>query len=308
MAKEPIKHHYIPQFIQRSFADDNGKVCFFDNKKKESRLITTCEIFMQRNLYRDEKLFPCDPVKIEKDLSKFENEASQVLRRFRNGNEIIISNYENEMLQIFFFIMSFRSPSTYRSVSKSISVNAKTKLSMNQNEDIREDLWKRNLGYLVNCRTINEILEHPHIDKEFKIFARRDTFSFFGKYFSVAECPPTQSFVLGDTYPVTVSGSIQNNGYGLHMYDIFPITPNRVILFSSNGATGTPPEVLSFRPAVIHPPKTNETDNCITIRVKKLFPEECDRLNQLIIKESVTGYIQSSSHNFPLTVEKSHRP
>ena len=32
--KEPIRHHYIPQFILRNFANDEGKVNPYDEKTK----------------------------------------------------------------------------------------------------------------------------------------------------------------------------------------------------------------------------------------------------------------------------------
>ena len=67
------------QFILRNFACDNDKklVRYCD---KESRSISereTCEIFMERNLYRDEINCKDKPVQIEHDLSVYEREVAE---------------------------------------------------------------------------------------------------------------------------------------------------------------------------------------------------------------------------------------
>ena len=82
MRKEPIRHHYIPQFILRNFAcDKNGKLAYFCDK--ESQRISKHEvrdIFMERNLYRDEINEADKPIQIELDLAKFENEVSRLIK------------------------------------------------------------------------------------------------------------------------------------------------------------------------------------------------------------------------------------
>ena len=57
---------------------------------------------------------------------------------------------------------------------------------MAKNGDL-EDLWKRNLGLIVNCRSIKEVLDNPNINEPFKHFMVRDTTSLFGKYFIALE-------------------------------------------------------------------------------------------------------------------------
>ena len=82
MRKEPIRHHYIPQFILRNFACDNDKkhVCYYD---KESRSILEREIrevFMERNFYRDVINCKDKPVQIEHDLSVYEREIAELIK------------------------------------------------------------------------------------------------------------------------------------------------------------------------------------------------------------------------------------
>ena len=66
--KEAVRHHYIPQFILRSFCGDNGYLSYFDISQQRIVEKKTEEVFMARNLYRDTVNNPDDPVKIEKDL------------------------------------------------------------------------------------------------------------------------------------------------------------------------------------------------------------------------------------------------
>ena len=77
MKKEPIRHHYIPRFILRKFCDENGELSYFDLKTRSVSLKKPEDVFVTRNLYRDIINHPEDPVKIETDLAKFENETRE---------------------------------------------------------------------------------------------------------------------------------------------------------------------------------------------------------------------------------------
>lgn len=66
--KEPIRHHYVPQFILRNFCDDNGYVNYFNKNTNIIALREPRDIFMERNLYRDQVNYPENPTKIETDL------------------------------------------------------------------------------------------------------------------------------------------------------------------------------------------------------------------------------------------------
>ena len=74
----------------------------------------------------------------------------------------------------------------------------------------------------MQCRSFEEVWNHPHIDEPMKVFSRRDTDGIFGKYIAVAEANDENAFLISDTYPVVVNG-ILPNGLPLNMYDIFPI-------------------------------------------------------------------------------------
>ncbi len=302
---EPKRHHYIPQFILKNFCFDNKKhVSFFDKRTKQISVLETCNVFMSPHLYRDEINSPDDPVKLEKDFARFENEISRIIKsKFLDGDSITLNMEEDAKLRLFFAIMGFRAKKTRDLFAKGLSKESKDLYARSQPDLNFLDLWKRNLGYIVNCRSIQEIICHPEIDEHLKIFFERDTFGIAGMYFAVADCEGCDEFIIGDCYPVVVIGDvlkppIQKFGkqpLKIHMYSVFPVSPNRVIFMMSNGVDNTPRGVLGFRAGVATLPKMNE-DGTYTIRTKELYPEEVKFLNAMIFKEAKEGVICKSSN------------
>lgn len=68
MNKDHIKQHYIPQFIIRSFCNDD-KVFYYDKKNKRLVRRWPKEIFEEENLYKYIEYNKEDSNKIEKDLA-----------------------------------------------------------------------------------------------------------------------------------------------------------------------------------------------------------------------------------------------
>lgn len=290
MMKEPIRHHYIPQFILRNFASGDGTVTYYDKKTKKVSKVKTRDVFMSRNLYRDEINNDTDPVKIEKDLAEFESEVSHILRKFLADREIVLTYEEDEKLKLFFAIMGFRSYNTKKLFNETLTNESRRFYSNWQNDKNFDDFWKRNLGYLVNCRSLSEVFGNPYIDEPIKVFILRDTNGFTGAYFTVAEVTEEKRFIIGDTYPITVYGEL-DYGLKIPIYYILPFSPRRIILMVFNGADATPRDVLGFRPMLLLPPKNISESQTIKIRVKKLYPEEVEEINRGIEKESKEGFI-----------------
>ncbi|MBQ3523302.1 MAG: DUF4238 domain-containing protein [Clostridia bacterium] len=290
MNREPIRHHYIPQFILRNFCfNDNNDLYYYDKESQETTIRNTRDVFMEKNLYRDETNHSDNPTKIESDLSRFENEISQIINgKFLKGREITLTFSEEEGLKIFFAIMGFRSKNASNFFGKDADKHTKAFYSNCQSDGNLTDLWKRNLGHIVNCRTIEEILTHEKIDNQIKIFFHRDTVGITGMYFVVVERKENEDFVIGDSYPVIVNGLL-DNGVQLQIYSIFPISPSRVILLVSNGAEATPRDVVYLRRCVFTKPKIDYDNMSITIRVKGLYNEEVRHLNSMVVKNAQEG-------------------
>lgn len=290
MNKEPIRHHYIPQFILRNFCfNDRGDLFYFDKKASHTSIKKTRDIFMVRNLYRDEINNPGEPTKIEKDMARFENEAAQIITgKFLNGDEISITLEEDEKLKLFFAIMSFRSSLTSNKFGTGASEENKAFYSKYQEDGNLSDFWKRNLGNLVNCRSLKEIWEHKEIDDPIKLFFRRDTYGYFGLYFVVAERRGPIDFIISDAYPTRVDG-VTDWGMKMNMYSIFPISPDRTILLAANGVCGAPKNLAVFSKEVLRAPKLSQDGKTITIRARKIYKDDVRYVNSVLMDEAQEG-------------------
>lgn len=290
MNKEPVKHHYIPQFLLRNFCfDDRGHLFYYDKKTSEISKRKTKEIFMVSNLYRDEINNTQNPTKIETDMARFESEVAHIItERFLNEDEISITLDEDEKLKLFFAIMAFRLKITSDNFGRGLSDESKAFYSMYQKDGDLNDFWKRNLGYLVNCRSIGEVLSNKEIDDPIKVFFRRDTIGSFGLYFIVAERRGPIDFVISDVYPTLVYG-VTDGGMELLLYSILPISPDRVILLASNGVEGSPKSVAVFSDEILKQPKLNPNKKIIKIHVKKIYEKEVRYINSILIKEAYEG-------------------
>ena len=109
MRKEPIRHHYIPQFILRNFACDTDRkvACYYDKESQSVSEREIREVFMERNFYRDEINCKDKPVQIEYDLSVYEREVAELIKaKFLDKRKIELTKEEDSMLKLFFAIMS----------------------------------------------------------------------------------------------------------------------------------------------------------------------------------------------------------
>lgn len=291
MNKDPVRHHYIPQFILRNFCfDDKSRLYFYNKKTSKVSIRNTKEIFMIRNLYRDDINNIDNPTKIEKDMARYESEVAQIItERFLNENEISITFDEDEKLKLFFAIMAFRSKITSDNFGIGASDESKTFYSAYQKNGNLSDFWKRNLGNLVNCRSLKEVLSHKGIDKPIKLFFIRDTFGFFGLYFIVAERRGHIDFIISDIYPTLIYGET-DAGMELPMYSICPISPDKIILLAANGVEGAPKSVATFSDKFLKKPKLNPNKKIIKISVKKMYENEVKYVNSMLMREAYEGY------------------
>lgn len=285
MKKEAIKHHYIPKFILRNFCFDNfGHINYYDLGNSKISVKDISDIFMQRNLYRDEINHQDVPTQIETDLARYESEAAKIIKKFLVGNEITITERENESLLLFFAIMGLRSYSTFEKFLNSSEDLNKFYEQWQDNGDI-VDLWKRNLGYIVNCRSLKEVANHPNIDEPFKIFMMRDVFSYSGKYFIVLEKRGGEDFLIGDCYPTVISGEVLN--LQLHMYDYYPLSPDRILIAVSDGVVNAPQSVKKFKNDILKLPRQKSGE--LIFHVNKIYEYDVLEINKDIIKNSEIG-------------------
>ncbi len=297
MKKKPIRHHYIPQFILRNFCfNDKSNLFFFDKKTSKMLIKNTKDIFMVKNLYRDDINNPDEPVKIEKDLARFENEISQIItKKFLHNNEITISLKDDEKIKLFFAVMAFRSNGTRRFFTSKMSEESRAFYSTYQKNGDLTDFWKRNLSNLVNCRSLKDIIQHTEIDFPIKAFFQRDILGLFGLYFIVVERRGPLDFIISDVYPTVISGEL-DDGLELPLYNIFPISPDRIILIASNGIESASKNIVVLPDNILKKPKLNPIKKEITIHVRKIYEDEVRHLDSILIKEASEGFAFKTKH------------
>lgn len=223
-------------------------------------------------------------------MARFEREASQIINdRFLNGQDISITLEEDERLKLFFAIMSFRSSVTSDKFGIGASEENKAFYSMYQKDGNLSDFWKRNMGNLVNCRSLKEIWNHKGIDDPIKLFFLRDTYGYFGLYFVVAERRGPIDFVISDVYPTNING-VTDWKLELKLYSIFPISPERLILLTANGACGAPKSVAFFSDEVLRKPKLNPDRKSIVIHTRKIYENEVRYINTMLMDEAQRGF------------------
>ena len=309
MLYEPIRHHFIPQFILRNFCfDENHRhLYYYDKAHNEQSVQQPQNIFMVRNLYRDEINSAAFPTQIESDLSRYEQEAASLIReKFLTQPEFLLTAEEDEKLKLFFAIMALRAKNTKKQFVNDFCSETRAFYAQWQSDCNLEDLWKRNLGYIVNCRSLTEVLNHPDIAPPFKIFLRRDSFGYVGNYFCIAESQEDYEFFIGDTYPVVVFGTLPN-GIPLGLYSIFPISPHRILLLANKGVLYTPRTELNVRPCLFTEPRHLSQNGGVVIRVRHIMDEEAGYFNSLVFENAKDGVAFQNKNFFRLHQSKIHR-
>ena len=98
------------------------------------------------------------PIQIEKNFSKYESEVSIIIKKLLIGKEISLTIKEYDSLMLFLGLLGLRSINV-----KEIYEQMKNKHNFFTNYQGNMDyvdFWKRNLGYLVNCRSIEEVINN----------------------------------------------------------------------------------------------------------------------------------------------------
>lgn len=288
--KEPVRHHYIPRFILRAFCDEKGCLSYYDLAEQRIEQKKTEEVFMARNLYRDTINYPDNPTKIETDLARFEQEVAPIIKRFLSEvEEVRLSLEEDAKLKLFFAIMSFRSENVKDMFSDSATDNFKDFYSFYQEDGNLNDFWKRNLGELVNCRSLAEVLQNPRIDPPIKLSIRRDTEGIFGMYFIPAEVRGGEDFLISDCYPAVFAGQSKDGIIQLNMYLVYPISPKKAIFLAANGVQSAPLAAAGFSKGFFRKPSYSHIDKTLTYRFRKIYEEDVKMVNDTMFENALEG-------------------
>ena len=284
---EPIKHHWIPQFILRNFADKNGYVNFHNNKTGKEEYLLPKEIFVYDNLYRDDKNNPNLPVEIEHDLAALEGEVSIIFHKLLEGDQIELSKDEYELLKLFTFIMNFRSKRSRDFFSKNLEELDKELYKEYQQDGEMNSFWKRNLAQLAKCRSLNDVVENEHLSRYVKFYAYQDTQGFEGSILMVYRIKGKEKLILSDAYPIT--DHFENGFLMKYTNFYFPISPDKVLILFKNFMGEYPITPLMPGKRFIRTPK--EENGKLIISVGKEFEKFAKALNKLSIEHLYEGFI-----------------
>ena len=286
----PIKHHYTPRFLLRPFSHEKDYLKYCSKKNFEVCDKKIEEIFMVRNLYRDEINNIDNPTKIEKDLAKFESEISKTVNKFRTGDDVVITVAEADALKLFFAIMGFRSKRASGDFSENANDEFKEFYSIYQENGDLTDLWKHNLELIVNCRSIQEVLRNDSIARPIKLFMLRDTEGVTGMHFVVAESRGNEEFIMGDILPACMYGRT-DNGVELPMYYYIPLSSERVLFLFADGTEVAPEKVVGFRRDFFKYPKYSKDGKTICHHVSRIYEPDVKKLNELMCDLSSEGFV-----------------
>lgn len=287
---EPIRHHYVPRFLLKPFCFEDTKINYYDKTTGEVSVKDTKDIFVEKNFYRDDINNEDDPMKLENDLARFESDISSIIRKLLKDDEIIVTTEEYKMLQMFFAVMLYRRRNIKNEFSGDVTDEFREFYSNYQEDQNFTDFWKRNLGYIVNCRSIEDVLGNPHIDEPMKLFLIRDTVGLFDSYFVVVERRGKEDFLLNEAYSSKMEVG-QQGGFHMALYNFYPISPKRMIIKVCNGVETAPKTVTSvawFKKDVLKKPKLIGKNQFI-LNVRKIYEEEVKRINSYFFHYSLAG-------------------
>ena len=230
MAKnEPIKHHYIPQFILRSFLGEDGLFYYWDNDNKYLSKRNTKSVFMNNSMYRSEEINPENPVEVENNLSKFEQEMAPLFKRLCSTDEVVLTRRELESLRIFLSLLSFRSDLRMKQYKdKKFNESTEELLNVFKGEQDFDLFWKNEINVLAKCRSFEEVMAVEGVDPIIKMDFSNDL---KGYYMTLIEARG-QEFIISDVYPTLEIYPIAPT-INIHLHAIYPISPTRAILLNN---------------------------------------------------------------------------
>ena len=305
MTKEPIKHHYIPQFILKSFLNEDGLFYYWDNENKFLAKRNTKGVFMNKSMYRSEDINCDNPVEVENNLSKFEQEIAPLFKRLCNLNEVVLTRKELEAMRIFLSLLSFRSDLRMKQYKeKRFTESTEELLNEYRGEQDFELFWKKEINILAKCRSFKEVVSVEGVDPIIKLDFSNDL---KGYYMTLIEARG-QEFIISDVYP-TLEVFPVSPTINIHLHAFYPISPTRAILLNnicfkkqSNGESdplfGPMIALSKIKGDMLREPKPSYTvcygafmpEDKFTYRPVKIYENDVVYINMLFLNETRTGF------------------
>ncbi|MCK9330085.1 MAG: DUF4238 domain-containing protein [Candidatus Cloacimonetes bacterium] len=302
---EPIKHHFIPQFILRKFTHNNDQIYYWNKESSQIEVRNTKSVYMVKNLYRDEKNHPTDPAIIENKFAQFESEIATLFQgKIVDKDPIVLTRTENEKLRKFLFLLSFRSSTRKQQyIDANFDDTTKEHLKEYVVNDDYIDLWLREIEMILDTENYNDIQKNDKISWTIKT----DFWSHLTGYYMTFVTPRGQDFIIGDVYPTAEIFPIGINGANLYPHFMFPITPHLMLLLNHVGFRPESRKELQMLDSMVKFSKIKENaiktpsvkyriigqyskEDTFIYKINKIYSEDAIYLNSLALNEVRKGF------------------
>jgi hypothetical protein len=115
----PKRNHFVPEMVSRRFADDSGRLFFFNKQFPEKGVLATTpkNLFVVGHLYTQLESDGTKDVSVERTLAALESVADQIIKKIvtaaRAGQEPNLTTDEKEIWDQFFFNQWKRVPDSH---------------------------------------------------------------------------------------------------------------------------------------------------------------------------------------------------
>ncbi len=109
-------------------------------------------------------------------------------------------------------------------------------------------------------------------------------------YFMRQERRGKEDFVISDAYPGGMEGML-DNGIGIPLYHIYPLSKQVVIILTSIGAELSHKAISGFDKKMLKKPILSRDGKCLYIKTQRLYNQDVRRLNQILIDNATEGIV-----------------
>ena len=228
----PKNHHFVPQLLQRQWADENGQVQAW--KWQNGCIVpfrtTPQNIMSETHLYRAEHID--QPGLYEAAFSGLESAAAAVLAKFRDPAKLTLTQDNYEVWASFLLAQRVRVPAMVASAKQKVIARF---TSIFDEHDPDFELFKREDRFSTPLRYIEEyhpnVLANFHLDTLLKMAADPKHVQkvcrmkwFVGRGYS-------RKIILGDD-PIMLDGDLRGDACLIGL----PISPTEIFFAASNDA------------------------------------------------------------------------
>lgn len=157
--------------------------------------------------------------------------------------------------------------------------------------------WKKNLGKIVNCRSIDEVMHHPDVNDLFKAIALRDAFGVAGRFLVFVDRRGPEDFVLSDACPLTHNIE-DDEGNKFPLFLCLPISPSRMMISVIHGIEFANKSISMFDKSFFTKPFISNDGKKLSFSIRKMYEKDVIEFNDGMFKSAKEGVAYYSEERF----------